>query len=68
MNLYNMYILPIQIYMPKLQLGKDKKQKRGMQEEFYGKTEYIYIYIYIYLYISFEILIIDFQLEQNLNF
>ena len=48
MNLYNMYILPIQIHMPKLQLGKDKKQKRGMQEEFYGKTEYIYIYIFIY--------------------
>ena len=35
MNLYNIYILPKQIHMPKLQLGKNKKQKCGMQEEIY---------------------------------
>ena len=65
MNLYNMYIILIQIHMHKLQLEKKQnktknktKQKCGVQERFYGKT--IGEYIYIYIYISSEILIIDF--------
>ena len=36
MNLYNMYIILIQIHMRKLQLKE--KQKCGVQERFYGKT------------------------------
>ena len=41
MNLYNMYIILIQIHMRKLQL--EEKQKCGVQERFYGKVigEYI---------------------------
>ena len=35
-NLQNIYILPIQTHMRKLQLRK--KKKCGLQERFYGKT------------------------------
>ena len=60
MNLYNMYIILIQIHMCKFQLKKKKKKFR-VQEKFYGYTISKYIYIYIYIYI--EILIIDFQFK-----
>ena len=62
MNIYNIYIILIQINMHKLQLKKKKqnKTKCGLQERFYGKIIGAHIYIYIYIYISFEILIIDF--------
>ena len=43
MNIYNMYIFPIQIHMRKLELGKKKMSR--VQERFYGKTisEYILV-------------------------
>ena len=43
MNIYNMYIFPIQIHMRKLELGK--KNISRVQERFYGKTisEYILV-------------------------
>ena len=56
MNLYNMYIILIQIHMCKFQLKK-KKKIQGAREILWIYHQHIYIYIYI------EILIIDFQFE-----
>ena len=49
MNLYNMYILPIQIHMPKLQLGKEKNKNMGCKRNSMERLN-IYIYIYIFIY------------------
>ena len=54
MNLYNMYIILIQIHMCKFQLKK-KKKIQGAREILWIYHQQIYIYI--------EILIIDFQFE-----
>ena len=45
LNLYNMYIILIQIHMRKLQL--EEKQKCGVQERFYGKTISVCVCVYI---------------------
>ena len=53
MNLYNMYILPIQIHMHKLQL--EGKKNVGCKRDSIERQ-----LMNIYIYISFKILIIDF--------
>ena len=40
MNLYNMYILPMQIHIRKLQLGKRKKKKRWGAREILWKDHW----------------------------
>ena len=55
MNLYNMYILPIQIYMHKLQLQKKQKTKSGCKRDSMERPLVnIYIYIYIYTFWNFD--------------
>ena len=58
MNLYNMYIILIQIHMCKFQLKKKKKKNLGCKR---NSMDIPLANIYIYIYI--EILIIDFQFK-----
>ena len=48
MNPYNMYIIPIQIYMHKLRLEKKQKTKSGCKRDFMERP-LVNIYIYIYV-------------------